>query len=130
MTLYDLVEYLVKQRLAGNKKSMCIYSMIVEGKPPKEISEVCDITKSGVKSYVSRVIEKMGNGHRAVIALKHILPLVLKIEPIIVGGRCRICGAEAFHPIEALNHVQYRHRDTIEHYTKQIISTLKLVNSG
>jgi len=130
MTLYDLVKYLVKQRLAGNDKSMCVYSMIIEGKPPKEISVMCNISKSGIRHYIRKVVGKMNNGHKAVAVLKHVLPLLLRIEPIIVGGRCRICRAEISYRKGAMNHVQYQHRDIVEHYTKQIISILKLVNSG
>jgi len=123
MGLHELIDYLVRLKLANNAKALCILEMAANGESPRRIYEACDATRYEFKHYLSKAREKMGDGFKTFIIIKHVLPLLDNIQPIIINNRCIICNTSIYYA-DALNHLHYKHRDIVEKHINKIIEKL------
>jgi hypothetical protein len=124
MGLYELVDYLVRLKLADHRKALCVLSMVVQDVSWSEIYEKCGVVRGEVKGYLGRVREKFGNGFKALIIVKHVLPLLNNIQPVVVNGRCTLCGYYVAVSQVATAHLLKKHKDVVDKYVSAVIEEL------
>jgi len=125
MSLEELINYLVRLRLADNKKALCILELASNGEHPSKIYEECKATRDELRSYLNRVREKMGNGYKTFVIIKHVIPLLSDIKPVIVDGRCTLCGADMQVNCAIMSHLFHRHKDVVDYYVQWVIDKLR-----
>jgi hypothetical protein len=124
MGLVELIDYLVRLKLSDNKKALCILSLAVNNAPLDEIYMKCDAIKGEVRGYLGRIREKFGNGFKALIIVKYVLPLLNDIQPVVVNGRCTLCGCYVAVSQVATVHLLKKHRDFVDKYVSAVIEKL------
>jgi len=124
MGLYELIDYLVRLKLANHRKALCVLGMAANGEPTDKIYDVCNVSRAELKGYLSRAREKVGNGYKSLVIIKHVVPLLSDIQPIIVNNRCIICNTDLRYSQDALMHVRYRHRDMVAKYVDEVVKKL------
>jgi hypothetical protein len=126
MGLYELIDYLVRLKLADHKKALCVLTLTIQGEPVSSITEKCDVYKNEARGYLARVREKIGNSNKAYIILKHVLPLLCDVKPLIINNVCTLCNKNLYYPQASMTHLLHRHRDIVKKYNDMIIEKLKL----
>jgi DNA-binding CsgD family transcriptional regulator len=115
--------YLIGIALA-DPKLLKVYKMYVDGLSPATIASIIGLSRDSVRGLIRRVQEKAGTP-RAEIMLKHLLPLLTSIEPIIVDGWCKVCNTYVGTGIAALHHVRTMHRDLVLGVSLQVVEELR-----
>jgi len=103
-----------------------VYRMYVDGVGPATIAEVTGLSRDSVRGLIRRVQEKAGTP-RAETVLRHLLPLLMSVEPIVVDGWCKVCNTYVGTGIAALQHVRTVHRDLVVRISLQIVEELRRV---
>jgi len=115
--------YLTSIALA-DPRLLKVYRMYVDGVGPATIAEVTGLSRDSVRGFIRRVQEKAGTP-RAETVLRHLLPLLMSIEPIVVDGWCKVCNTYVGTGIAALQHVRTMHRDLVLRISLQIVEELR-----
>ena len=105
-----------------------VYRMYVDGVGPATIAEVTGLSRDSVRGLIRRVQEKAGTP-RAETVLRHLLPLLMSVEPIVVDGWCKVCNTYVGTGIAALQHVRTVHRDLVVRISLQIVEELRRVRA-
>jgi hypothetical protein len=71
------------------------------------------------------VCEKAASPRRAAIIARALLPMVRGVEPIVVNGKCKVCGAYVRDSYTAAMHVRSRHADIVEKVVSRIVEELR-----
>jgi len=108
----------------ADPKLLKVYRMYVDGVSPATIADITGISKDSIRGLIRRVQEKVG-APRAEAILRHLLPLLMGIEPIVVDGWCRVCNTYVGTGIAALHHVRTMHRDLVVRISLQIVEELR-----
>jgi hypothetical protein len=124
MGIYELVDYLVRLKLADHRKALCVLTMVAQNVSSSEIYDKCGVLKGEVRGYLGRIREKFGNGFKALIIVKHVLPLLDNIQPVVVNGRCTLCGDYVAVSQIATMHLLKKHRDFVDKYVSAVIEEL------
>jgi hypothetical protein len=127
MGLYELVDYLVRLKLADHRKALCVLNLVSQGESISTAVEMCNVLRNEARGYLARVREKMRNGFKAYIMIKYILPLLDDIKPIIVNNICTICNKNLSHPQVSMTHLLRKHGDIVKKYGDMVIEKLKLL---
>jgi len=142
MGIKEAVRFLVKRRLAGDEKTMKTIEMVyLRNASPSEVESVLGVRKTNIKSKILQFAQCLGNSTKAAIVVKHTLPVVMGIEPIIVDVdrftfRCKLCnkvstiGVRNVQP--KLNHIEIYHKGLVNDYTEMVLKKIKqaLANGG
>lgn len=142
MGIKEAVRFLVKRRLAGDEKTMKAIEMVfLRNASPSEVESVLGVRKTNIKSKILQFAQYLGNSTKAAIVVKHTLPVVMGIEPIIVDVdrftfRCKLCnkvstiGVRNVQP--KLNHIEIYHKGLVNDYTEMVLKKIKqaLANGG
>jgi len=124
-----VLKYLVTQALAGNMHVVDgLYDYFVNRMSPSEIGTKYGFTRHQVRGWVQRIMEKVASYERARVMIKHLVPHVKKIKPIVKKVsddevQCTLCG-ERMHRSLARDHVERYHRELVTEYVFAIIDTL------
>jgi len=119
----ETATYLIGIALA-DPKLLKVYRMYIDGLSPATIAEVTGLSKGSVRGLIRRVQEKAGTP-RAEALLKHLLPLLTSIEPVVVDGYCKVCNTYVGTGIVALQHVRSMHRDLVLRISLQVVEELR-----
>jgi hypothetical protein len=117
--------YLVVKALCNEQRVLRALELWSFGAGPSRIALETGLSKDQVRGYVQRVYERLQSYSRVVAVLKALIPLVKALEPIVVNGVCRVCGAHVGEAYTALMHVRSRHRDLVEKHVFEILCELK-----
>jgi len=119
----EVTLYLTGIALA-DPKLLKVYMMYADGAGPAAIAEATGLSRDSVRGLIRRVQEKAGTP-RAETVLRHLLPLLMSIEPIVVNGWCKVCNTYVGTGIAALQHVRTVHRDLVARISLQIVEELR-----
>jgi hypothetical protein len=142
MGVKEAVRFLVKRRLAGDERTIkAIEMMFIGGMSPSEVEKALGVSRTNIKSKILQFAQHLGNSTKAAIVVKHALPIVMGIEPIIVdvdklSFKCKLCnkvsviGVRNVQP--KLNHIEIYHKGLVNDYTEIVLKKLKqsLANGG
>jgi hypothetical protein len=142
MGVKEAVRFLVKRRLAGDERTIkAIEMMLIRAMSPSEVEKALGVSRTNIKSKILQFTTNLGSSTKAAIVVKHALPVVMSIEPIIVdvdrfSFRCKLCnkvstiGVRNVQP--KLNHIEIYHKGLVNDYTEMVLKKLKqaLTNVG
>lgn len=127
--IVQVLRYLVTHALAGNMHVIDgLYDYFVNRASPSEIGARYGLSKHVVRGWVQRIIEKVPSFERARVLIKHLVPYVRKIRPVMERVddnrvRCRLCGEKMIRSL-ARDHVERYHGDLVDEYVYSIIELL------
>jgi len=127
MGLYELIDYLVRLKLADHRKALCALYLLSLGESRSSAAERCGSFKGEVNGYLNRLKEKYHDGQRALVIVKYVIPLLDEIQPVVKDNKCLICGRNLYHIQVAMTHLYTKHKDLVESYVNKIIEKLKLL---
>lgn len=129
-TTAAMLEYLVLKILAGKEDVVkALYDYFVEGVSPSSIAMKYNLSKHQVRGYIQRIMEKSGSSLRAKVLIKHIIPIVTRLRPIVkkAGNSlalCSLCGEEL--PLQIVeDHIKKRHPEVVAECVNTVVETLK-----
>jgi DNA-binding CsgD family transcriptional regulator len=120
-----IAEYLVSLALTGRQQALAALELWSTNCSPSEIEVVTGLPKNRVRGYIRRVCEKAAGPRRALAIARALLPMVRGVEPIVVNGECRVCGAYVGDSYTAAMHVKSRHRDLVLRVSLQVVEELR-----
>jgi hypothetical protein len=142
MGIKEAIMFLVKRRLAGDERTIKAIEMILlMGMSPSEVEKALGVPRTNIKNKILQFTHNLGNSTKATIVVKHALPIVMGIEPIIVdvdklSFKCRLCNKVSVigvrHVQPKLNHIDIYHKGLVNDYTEIVLKKLKqvLANGG
>jgi hypothetical protein len=130
MPAYDIVRYIVVQKLIGNEKALCILKNYVNNVSPSIIMEVCKATRHEVVGYVQRIRERSGNIYRGYIVAKYTLMYIDAVPTLRINdgyedkaaGRCPFCNRFSGNLVF---HMETRHKENLQKYVDMMIEVLR-----
>lgn len=129
----SIAYYLVWKWLSGHDNVVhALYHYFVEGKSPSILAPKYGFSKSQIRGYIQRIMEKAGGSRTVARAcIKMLYPLVVRIkkpfkivreeEPKIV--LCRICGEEVMFDVYDA-HLRNIHPEFLEAMVQLILEKL------
>jgi len=94
------VRYLVLKRLSNNELALAVLKKLAEGESPSRVAAELGLHKDSVRSFVSRVGEKLCGGIKVQTLLRVVLPALDAIQPVVDNDHgvlvCRICGERVY----------------------------------
>jgi hypothetical protein len=142
MGIKEAVRFLVKRRLAGDERTIKAIEMVfISSMSPSDVEKATGVSRTNIKSKILQFTQYLGNSTKAAIVVKHVLPVVMGIEPIIVdvdrfSFKCKLCnnvstiGVRTVQP--KLNHIEIYHKGLVNDYTEMVLKKLRqaLPNGG
>ena len=133
MTLADAVRYLVLERISRDDNTLNALIDYVNGLSPKEIAIKYNMSKNVIRGIWTRILEKCGSTQKATALVRCVVPLLLKIDPIVKQNgnaiECTLCNAifikHRYANMAVANHVKTSHWDYVEKISEEIIKKLR-----
>lgn len=125
-----VLEYLIIKVLAGRDNIVrAIHDYFVNSVSPSSVAMKYSLSKHQVRGYIQRIIEKTGSVIKARVLLKHAIPVILKIKPIVKEAnshivKCILCGEELPNQIME-DHIRKRHASLINEYLESTVEIMK-----
>ncbi len=125
-----VLEYLIIKVLAGRDNIVrAVHDYFVNSVSPSSVAIRYSLSKHQVRGYIQRIVEKTGSVVKARVLLKHAIPIILKIKPIVkeINGhiaRCGLCGEELPSQIME-DHIRKRHAGLIDEYLESTVEIIK-----
>jgi hypothetical protein len=133
MPIIDAIRYLVLERISRDDSAINALIDYINGMSPVEIATKYGMSKDVVRGIWTRVLEKCGSHQKAMALVRHVIPLLMSITPIVKQNEnaieCTVCGAifvkHRHVNMAVTNHVKTTHWDYVEKATEYIVSKLK-----
>jgi hypothetical protein len=130
MPAYDIVRYIVIQKMIGNEKALCVLKNYVNNVSPSIIMEICKATRHEIIGYLQRIRERSGNIYRGFIVAKYTLMHIDTIPTLVsndgykdkTAGRCPFCNRYSGNLVF---HIEIKHGKEIHKYIDTMIEVLR-----
>jgi DNA-binding CsgD family transcriptional regulator len=119
----ETAAYLASIALA-EPRLLKVYRMYIDGAGPATIADATGLSRGSVRGLIRRVQEKAGTA-RAEAMLKHLLPLLAGVEPVVANGWCMLCNSYVGTGTAVLYHVRHVHRDLVLKISLQVVEELR-----
>ena len=119
-----VLEYLALKALAGRKDVLeALYDYLVNNESPSQASLKHGVQKAQLKSAAYQLVSK-ARPPLVVKLMKLAWPHIMRVEPIVEDGYCKICKAP-IHTNHAEPHIAVKHQDLIKRTAREIELQLK-----
>ena len=119
-----VLEYLALKALAGRKDVLeALYDYLVNNESPSQASLKHGVQKAQLKSAAYQLVSK-ARPPLVVKLMKLAWPHLMKVEPIVEDGYCKICRAP-IHTNHAEPHIAVKHQDLIKKTARDIELKIK-----